>query len=240
MGGMTEVLMVSLASRTTMEVFRRRAIKKSLENVNLPASCIIVEQKVTAEVSGVIKPEAEEPDRPTGPPTTRDGQAFEQFFRAHFETIRRRVYAAGLDLALADDVTQEAMAIAFRYWERVSVTEHPVAYVTTIAINILRRARRKDARVRDALSQAHPDELLPATAPGHENAVANRLDLEHALRSIPADQAECFVLHHMFGCKYKKIALELGIPEGTVKSRVHTARTALKEILGYDTMGGLW
>ena len=64
------------------------------------------------------------------------------------------------------------------------------------------------------------------------------MDLEHALRFIPAEQAECFVLHHMFGYLYREIARALGIPEGTVKSRVHAARESLREMLGNDAMGG--
>ena len=74
--------------------------------------------------------------------------------------------------------------------------EHPAAYVATIAINLLRRVRRKEASLRAALGHAYPGQQLMATTPGPENPVINRLDLEHALRFIPAEQAECFVLHH--------------------------------------------
>jgi RNA polymerase sigma-70 factor, ECF subfamily len=175
---------------------------------------------------------------PVGSLATFDGRSFEQFFRAHYETIRRRVYAAGLDLELAEDVTQEAMMIAARSWERISVMEHPVAYVATVAINTLRRIRRKEAGLRAALAQAHPDHQQTASTPGPENAVVNRTDLEHALRFIPAEQAECFVLHHMFGYLNREIGQALGIPEGTVGSRVHAARKNLREILGDDAMGG--
>jgi hypothetical protein len=74
-----------------------------------------------------------------------DGLTFEQFFLEHYETVRQRVYAAGLDLELAEDATQNAMIIALQYWERISVMESPIAYVTTTAINLLRRVRRKEA-----------------------------------------------------------------------------------------------
>lgn len=160
-----------------------------------------------------VKPGTEHLDHPSGLLATLDGQTFDQFFRAHYETIRRRAYAAGLDLELAEDVTQEAMIIAARFWERISVMEHPVAYVATVAINILRRVRRKEASLRTTLDGAHADQQQEATTPGPENSIVNRLDLEHALRFIPAEQAECFVLHHMFGYLYREIARALGIPE---------------------------
>ena len=73
-----------------------------------------------------VKPGTEHLDHPSGLLATLDGQTFDQFFPAHYETIRRRAYAAGLDLELAEDVTQEAMIIAARFWERISVMEHPV------------------------------------------------------------------------------------------------------------------
>jgi RNA polymerase sigma-70 factor, ECF subfamily len=185
-----------------------------------------------------VEPGTEDLDHVPGSPATLDRHTFDQFFRAHYETIRRRAYAAGLDLELAEDVTQEAMIIAARSWERVSVMEHPVAYVAMVAINILRRIRRKEAVLRAALAQACPDHQQKASTPGPENSVVNRTDLEHALRCIPAEQAECFVLHHMFGYLNREIGKALGIPEGTVKSRVHAARESLREMLGADAMGG--
>jgi RNA polymerase sigma-70 factor, ECF subfamily len=166
--------------------------------------------------------------------STVEAQAFEQFFLLHYETIRRRAYAAGLDLGLAEDVTQEAMIIALRFWERISVMEHPVAYVSAIAINILRRVRRKEAKNRMVYGQVDSDVHLTGAAPGPENVVINRIGLERALRFVPAEQSECFVLHHMFGYAYREVAQVMGIPEGTVKSRVHAARRSLREIIGDD------
>jgi len=167
-----------------------------------------------------------------------EAEAFEQFFLSHYETIRRRVYAAGLDLELAEDVTQEAMIIALQFWERVSVMEHPVAYVSTIAINILRRVRRKEAKAGLVHGHVDFDLHLAAATPSPENGVTSRIGLERALRFIPAEQAECFVLHHMFGYPYQEVALTMGIPEGTAKSRVHAARKSLREIIGDDAMEG--
>lgn len=177
-------------------------------------------------------------DRPADPQTTLGGETFEQFFRAHYEKVRRRVYSAGLDSELAQEATQESMIIAFQCWERISAMEHPVAYVTAIAINILRRVRRKKANRRAHPGPMSPDWELGPTTPGPESAVIDRIRLEHALRSIPAEQAECFVLHHMFGYPNREIALELGIPEGTVKSRVHAARGSLQGLLGGAAAGG--
>ena len=213
--------------------YMKAVVRKLAKDIKDPA-----EHSVVEGIFVTVEPGIEDPDYPLSSPATPEGQTFDQFFRAHYETIRRRAYAAGLDLELAEDVTQEAMIIAARSWERISVMEHPVAYVATVAINILRRIRRKEAGLRAALAQACPDNQQKASTPGPENSVVNRADLEHSLRCIPAQQAECFVLHHMFGYLNREIGKALGIPEGTVKSRVHAARESLREMLGDDAMGG--
>lgn len=169
-----------------------------------------------------------------------DGLMFEQFFLEHYETVRQRVYAAGLDLELAEDVTQNAMIIALQYWERISVMESPIAYVTTTAINLLRRVRRKEAAALHVEPRKiNPDRWLKTTTAGFEDVLTTRLILEQALRVIPQEQAECFVLHHVFQYPFHEIATDLGIPPGTVKSRTHAACMKLREILGDDTTGGL-
>ena len=167
-----------------------------------------------------------------------DAPGFDQFFREHYRTIRQRVYAVGFDIELADEVTQKAMIIALRSWERVSAMDSPVAYVTTVAINILRRVRRKEAaQWRTEAAKAYLDHGSTATPTGFEDALTTRLTLEQALRVIPQEQAECFVLHHMFQCKIHEVAGQLGISEGTAKSRVHAACLKLRGFLG--TTGGL-
>ena len=59
-----------------------------------------------------------------------------------------------------------------------------------------------------------------------------RLDLLDALESLPPEQAEAAVLRDVLGLTYGEIATAQGVPEGTVKSRLHEARRQLRHRLG--------
>ena len=59
-----------------------------------------------------------------------------------------------------------------------------------------------------------------------------RLDLLDAMESLPPEQAETVALRDVLGLSYAEIATSLGVPEGTVKSRLHEARRQLRHRLG--------
>ena len=61
-----------------------------------------------------------------------------------------------------------------------------------------------------------------------------RLDLLDALESLAPDLAEAVTLRDVLDLSYREIAALLGLPEGTVKSRIHQARTGLR----YRLAGG--
>lgn len=58
-----------------------------------------------------------------------------------------------------------------------------------------------------------------------------RLDLMHHLAKLPEDQRTILILREIEGLRYAQIAGLLNLPAGTVESRLHRARTALREIL---------
>jgi RNA polymerase sigma factor (sigma-70 family) len=182
-------------------------------------------------------------DSPTLP-AERDGTAlpdFEAFYRGAFRDIRKMVYAATLDMDLATEATAEALVIAWRKWEQVAGMDKAVSYVAVIACNIARRARRKLASQGDAVSlDANPEIQLRSGASPSPDDLASRAALEWALRAIPAAQAECFLLHYLCGYTIREIAASQGVPEGTVKFRLHAARKAMRELIGNDfSEGGL-
>ena len=82
-----------------------------------------------------------------------------------------------------------------------------------------------------------PVEELADPAPGPEEALdaAQRgFAIQHALDSIPSDKREIVVLRDYLDLSYAEIAAVLGIAPGTVMSRLHRARLALKEALEND------
>jgi RNA polymerase sigma-70 factor (ECF subfamily) len=75
--------------------------------------------------------------------------------------------------------------------------------------------------------------LLPDRPDPRRTSViaGTRLDLLDALEGLPADYAEAAVLRDVLSLSYAEIATLLGVPEGTVKSRIHEARRRLRQRL---------
>lgn len=99
-----------------------------------------------------------------------------------------------------------------------------------------RRGRRPGVATDEELERA-----LAAAAPGDGGAggtdagVAERLDVEAALRSLPLDFRAPVVLRDLCGLDYAEIAEVLVIPPGTVRSRIARGRAALVPLLGNPT-----
>ena len=133
----------------------------------------------------------------------------------------------------ADDVVQETFV---RAWERIGTFDPArrfYPWIFTIArnrcLNALRRRRTWGFR-----SLSSDDPPAPA-APGGTSATVEERELggalEECLEELPGDQREAFELRHGDGLRYAEIAAALGIPEGTVMSRLHRAREKMRDCL---------
>jgi len=79
--------------------------------------------------------------------------------------------------------------------------------------------------------------VLPVDGPaGFDDiaALADRDQLERAFRRLPDDQRAVLVLHHYLGLEPTEIAQTLGVPAGTVRSRLHYAHRAMRAALEAD------
>jgi RNA polymerase sigma-70 factor (ECF subfamily) len=142
-----------------------------------------------------------------------------------------RLAAAICGISDADDVTQDALVDAWRGFDRLREETSIRPWLHAIVAN---RAR-KDLRFRRF--RPRTVEMVPEKLSAAERdpslSVAERDRLDRAFRRLSADQRVCVALHHSIGASVPEIAVALGIPEGTVKSRINAAvvrlRTALKE-----------
>ena len=124
----------------------------------------------------------------------------------------------------AADAAQDAFIDAHRALSRFDLARpfYPWFYV-------LLRNRCAKQRTRRA-TRAESQELSQAVVSVTPNIDAG-LDLERALRQLDPDEREIVLLKHIDGWKYSEIADRIGIPLGTVMSRLFTARQKLRAAL---------
>ena len=156
-----------------------------------------------------------------------DEEAFEQLYRAN----AGRVYALCLrlsgDPSLAEELVQQAFV---RAWEKLPSFRGEAAFSSwlhRLTVNVVLGHRRsRHGRLR--LVQAEePAEAADSAAPRPGLA----MDLERAIRSLPAQARHVLVLHDIEGFRHREIAAMLEIAEGTSKAHLHRARTLLRERL---------
>ena len=110
------------------------------------------------------------------------------------------------------------------------------AWLLTILRNLFINSYRSRSRVPrqvslDALQ--HPDPVGPAD-PGPERQIFSKLEneaLERAVAALPRGYREVLVLSDMLGRTYQEISEELGLPIGTVRSRLFRARGRVRRAL---------
>jgi RNA polymerase sigma-70 factor (ECF subfamily) len=135
------------------------------------------------------------------------------------------------DVDRAEDAVQQTLVTAWRELPTLRDDDRFDAWLRRILVHACyaeaRRRRRWANNVR----------VLPADGPAAPDDLATVLDrdrLDRGFRRLPAQQAAIFVLHHYVGLTLPEIAEELGIPLGTVKSRLHYATQALRSALDAD------
>jgi RNA polymerase sigma-70 factor (ECF subfamily) len=138
----------------------------------------------------------------------------------------------------ARDVAQEAFVSAFQKLHTFRGRSAFYSWLFRIAMNVAVSRKRKRTRptvsieaVRD-LGGGEPSDMHPEVVPGYSLEAAERQTaVRAALAELPEEFRAVLVLKEMEDLKYEEIAEILGIPIGTVRSRIHRARAELREKL---------
>lgn len=166
----------------------------------------------------------------------RDGDpiAFERLVERWIEPAFRVALALLGGEADARDATQEALLHAWQSIGRLRDPDRFDAWIWRIQLNACRSAgrRRGRAHVREISVDAIPEADQPAVGrPPVAEESADLDELERAFERLPFPQRTVLVLHHWQHRPVEEIAGLLGIPGGTVKWRLHEARSALARAL---------
>jgi RNA polymerase sigma-70 factor (ECF subfamily) len=137
----------------------------------------------------------------------------------------------GDDRTLAEDVTQETWLRAVREWRRKGPPDRPLAWLTTVARNLLVsyfRAKRP-APLGEAVS---PGRVLAAFDDGRAAESAEMAAVVcHALARLPTAQAKLLEAFHFEDRRVSQIAEEFGLSERAVEGRLRRARQSLRREL---------
>ena len=179
---------------------------------------------------------------------TGDSRAFDDLARREERALYRhaaRIVGPGAD---AEDVVQDAFLSAWRSIRSFEGTSFRAWLFRIVTNRALDRVRSRKRRPELPLEPADDDEVIwaePASAgPELADLAASReavLVVEEALKSVPEEQRAALLLRDVEGFAYDEIALMTGVEIGTVKSRIHRARVAVRNTLiarGWRGSGG--
>jgi RNA polymerase sigma-70 factor (ECF subfamily) len=160
---------------------------------------------------------------PRGSPDLDPATQFPLLYEREYGAVYRTVRAMVLDSAEAEDLTQEAFARAYRARDRYKPTAPPGAWLHRIAVNtaISHLRRRKLSRLLPLRLYQAPDDREYARSEARSVVDAALADLSPRLRAA-------VVLHYFHDYSRDEIAQILGIPSGTVASRIAKAMVLMR------------
>lgn len=162
-------------------------------------------------------------------------EQFTVLFRRHAPHIQRYVvHRLGQDAA--DDIVAETFLLAFRQrdsYDQTRADARPWLY--GIATNLIGRHRRAEIRMYRALARTGSDPVMESftdTVDDRVSANTASRRLAAALARLPAELRDTLLLVAWGDLSYEEVARALGVPIGTVRSRVSRARNKLRRTLG--------
>ena len=160
-----------------------------------------------------------------------DRGAFEAIGREVIDRFHALAYSILSDAQLAQDATQSALLAIWRELPKLRDPERFGAW----SYRILVRSCYAEAR---HAPRWMPDELIAPQADQRVDmqlrSVVDRDQLERGFRRLSVEQRTVVVLHHLADMPLEQVAEVIGVPEGTVHSRLYRALSALRAALEAD------
>lgn len=157
----------------------------------------------------------------------RDDEAVQltALYDAHAAPVWRYVVSLTGDAAGADDIVQEAL---LRAWRTPRVMADDPSTLRSWMITVARNLVIDEARSARRRHEHAVAEIPEHAAADDTDALFDQLLIEEALAGLSVDHRAVIVTAYYGGRSVAQTAVELGVPEGTVKSRLHYGLRALK------------
>ncbi len=157
-----------------------------------------------------------------------DPDAFEVLVRETGGRLVGLAFRILRDPAAAEDAVQQTLVTAWRELPGLRDPERVEAWLYRILVRACAAEARRLGRMRRGVRDVSPE-----AAPGSDalRLVADRDEIERGFRRLTPDQRTVIVLRYWADLRQEEIAETMGIPLGTVKSRLHHATAALRAAL---------
>jgi RNA polymerase sigma factor (sigma-70 family) len=166
-----------------------------------------------------------------------DAQAFEGIYNAHADRVHGFAFRRTGSWDLADEITSQVFLEAWRRRTEVDLQPDDVIlpWLLGVAANLMRNAGRKEQRYQAFLSTQGLQPSVPDFADDVAGALDSRRELDLlrlALDHLGDDDRDLLLLCVADGLTPGEVATALGMPAGTVRSRLSRARARLRQLLG--------
>lgn len=163
---------------------------------------------------------------------SRDAEAFRKLFQTFAPRVKSYMMRQGADSNLAEELAQETLLTV---WRKAALYSDDKGSATTWIFTIARNLRIDRLR-REVAWQPMPEgmEEEASTDPAPDEEVSDKERRERvraALAELPQEQSEVVLLSYVEGLSHSEIAEQLGLPLGTVKSRMRLAYLKIRETL---------
>jgi RNA polymerase sigma-70 factor (ECF subfamily) len=167
-----------------------------------------------------------------------DQHAFQRTISPYGPGLRAQALRLTKNRSDAEDLLQETLLRAWRYWPNYREQDNCRAWLQRIMLNTFCSERRSSTRKRrliagyalaqDAAADAASAEAVTA---GEPHGLVSHEQISCSLKALKPEQARILRLVDMDERSYREAAAELACPVGTVMSRLHRARLALRTLL---------
>jgi len=167
------------------------------------------------------------------PGTGADANAIQRLWDQHAAALWRYAWRLTGDSAHAEDVVQETLLRAWQHPHVLDNGQSPRGWLFTVARNMVIDDRRS-ARFRNEVMSSDgsgPPERVGPDEPDEVSGTLNRALVGDAMAQLSDDHRAVVGRSYYLGWTTAQIANDLGIAEGTVKSRLHYALRALRQAL---------
>ena len=160
-----------------------------------------------------------------------DVDAFASLVAAHRERTFRAAYLIVRDAGLAEDLTQDAFLRAYRALHRFRRGEPFGAWVARIAINLALNETRSRRRRERWLSLVPGINRASSTVEREVEEAEQRSSIQRALAELAERDRLVIYLRYYLEFSEQEMATALGVPAGTVKSRLHRGTARLRTLI---------